>query len=223
MCFSSSKVAWCLQACKADDLVFKERPLVGAQHTANKSDALVCSACFSMIGSIEQQIAHRLLAREENGTSLRCLTPLWTLLQGLTTPWPSSTLHDPCQCAELSGRWKPLASDMSGAGAPNDVVGSFHFQEGKLSIKITCAASSMELYSCPALRSFPCPSWWGSLQKKRLSSHSPPGQLDTSAGLLLQRQQQEEGLIRVECDVLCQSMQRCVASISPLSHVKSGS
>ena len=66
---------WCLQACKADDLVFKERPLVGAQHTANKADALVCSKCFSMIGSIEQQIAHRLLAREENGTS-RWLTLL---------------------------------------------------------------------------------------------------------------------------------------------------
>jgi len=43
---------------------------VGAQHSANKADALVCSRCFSMIGSIEQQLAHRLSAREEqNGMS----------------------------------------------------------------------------------------------------------------------------------------------------------
>lgn len=42
---------------------------MGAQHSANKADALVCSRCFSMIGSIEQQIAHRLLASEESGGS----------------------------------------------------------------------------------------------------------------------------------------------------------
>ena len=59
-----------MQEFKSDELVFKEAPLVGAQHTANKADALVCSRCFSMIGSIEQQIAHRLLAQEENGTPL---------------------------------------------------------------------------------------------------------------------------------------------------------
>lgn len=59
-----------MQAFRADELVFKEAPLVGAQHTANKADALVCSRCFTMIGSIEQQIAHRLLAQEENGKSL---------------------------------------------------------------------------------------------------------------------------------------------------------
>ena len=43
---------------------------MGAQHTANKADALICSRCFSMTGSIEQQIAHRLLAGGETGTSL---------------------------------------------------------------------------------------------------------------------------------------------------------
>lgn len=58
---------WCPQDLKADALFFKEPPLVGAQHSANKADALVCSRCFSMIGSIEQQIAHRLLASEESG------------------------------------------------------------------------------------------------------------------------------------------------------------
>ena len=77
-CSRLSKASWHntlvtfvpLQAFRADELVFKESPLVGAQHMANKADALVCSRCFSMIGSIEQQVAHRLLAREENGASL---------------------------------------------------------------------------------------------------------------------------------------------------------
>lgn len=61
------------QDLKADALIFKEPPLVGAQHAANKADALVCSRCFSMLGSIEQQIAHRLLAKEENGVPLPSL------------------------------------------------------------------------------------------------------------------------------------------------------
>ncbi|KAH7440736.1 hypothetical protein KP509_03G007800 [Ceratopteris richardii] len=35
--------------------------LVGAQHTQNKTDALVCSFCFCFIGSIELQIGRKLL------------------------------------------------------------------------------------------------------------------------------------------------------------------
>ena len=56
-----------LQAFEADALVIKEPPLVGAQHAANKADALVCSRCFTMIGSLEQQMAHRLLSMESPG------------------------------------------------------------------------------------------------------------------------------------------------------------
>ena len=53
----------------ADELVFSEPPLVAGQHATNRQDALVCSHCFSMLGSIEQQIAHRLLARASAGGS----------------------------------------------------------------------------------------------------------------------------------------------------------
>lgn len=56
-----------LQDLHAEDLVFREAPLVGAQHTANRRDALVCSHCFALVGSLEQQIAHRLLARAGTG------------------------------------------------------------------------------------------------------------------------------------------------------------
>lgn len=48
-----------------DELVLKEHMLVGAQHTHNKPDALVCSFCFCFIGSIELQIGRRLLIKEE--------------------------------------------------------------------------------------------------------------------------------------------------------------
>ena len=60
-----------VQDVAADELVFTEPPLVAGQHATNRQDALVCSHCFSMIGSIEQQIAHRLLARASAGEGLQ--------------------------------------------------------------------------------------------------------------------------------------------------------
>lgn len=50
-----------------EELVFREPPLVGAQHTVNRADALVCSRCFTIMGSIEKQLAHRLRARAGKG------------------------------------------------------------------------------------------------------------------------------------------------------------
>eukprot|EP00798_Chlamydomonas_sp_ICE-L_P030341 gene30341-35341_t len=43
------------------DTLFKERPLVGIQHASSKEDSLVCAHCFKFIGSVEQQIARKLL------------------------------------------------------------------------------------------------------------------------------------------------------------------
>ncbi|KAL6844543.1 hypothetical protein ACP4OV_026216 [Aristida adscensionis] len=42
------------------DLILKDRMLVGAQHSLNKIDCVVCSYCFRFIGSIEFQIGRRL-------------------------------------------------------------------------------------------------------------------------------------------------------------------
>ncbi|XP_062184417.1 histone-lysine N-methyltransferase ATXR2 [Phragmites australis] len=42
------------------DFVLKDRMLVGAQHSLNKVDCIVCSYCFRFIGSIEFQIGRRL-------------------------------------------------------------------------------------------------------------------------------------------------------------------
>ncbi|XP_047334724.1 histone-lysine N-methyltransferase ATXR2 [Impatiens glandulifera] len=42
------------------DLVLKDQMLVGAQHSSNKIDCLVCSFCFRFIGSIELQVSRRL-------------------------------------------------------------------------------------------------------------------------------------------------------------------
>lgn len=46
---------------EAGEVIFREPPLVAAQHTANKADALVCAQCFRFLGSIERQLQHRLL------------------------------------------------------------------------------------------------------------------------------------------------------------------
>ncbi|KAK3002867.1 hypothetical protein RJ639_018489 [Escallonia herrerae] len=45
---------------KEGELVLKDQMLVGAQHTMNKIDCLVCDFCFRFIGSIELQIGRKL-------------------------------------------------------------------------------------------------------------------------------------------------------------------
>ncbi|PON93274.1 SET domain containing protein [Trema orientale] len=49
---------------KEGDLILKDPMLVGAQHSANKMDCLVCSFCFRFIGSIELQIGRKLYLQE---------------------------------------------------------------------------------------------------------------------------------------------------------------
>ncbi len=43
------------------EVIFRDPPLVAAQHSANKADALVCAHCFRYVGCIEQQLQHRIL------------------------------------------------------------------------------------------------------------------------------------------------------------------
>ena len=52
------RVKQLLQEFAEDELVFREQPLVGAQHTANKAAALVCSHCFQFLGPLQDQISH---------------------------------------------------------------------------------------------------------------------------------------------------------------------
>ncbi|XP_047939856.1 histone-lysine N-methyltransferase ATXR2 [Salvia hispanica] len=47
-----------------DDLILKDRMLVGAQHSSNKVNCMVCSFCFRFIGSIELQIGRKLYLEE---------------------------------------------------------------------------------------------------------------------------------------------------------------
>eukprot|EP00850_Spirogloea_muscicola_P018480 SM000169S02735 [mRNA] locus=s169:263382:268557:- [translate_table: standard] len=49
-------------------LVLNEPKLVGAQHTANKAVARVCSHCFRHVGSLRYHIARRLLREPDNGS-----------------------------------------------------------------------------------------------------------------------------------------------------------
>ncbi|MCL7021521.1 hypothetical protein MKW94_016565 [Papaver nudicaule] len=55
---------------KEGDLVLKDQMLVGAQHSSNKVDCLVCSYCFRFIGSIELQIGRKLYL-QQLGSSVR--------------------------------------------------------------------------------------------------------------------------------------------------------
>jgi hypothetical protein len=48
----------------AEEVVLQEPMLVGAQHSSNKADAMVCSYCFRYVGSLELQLARRLLHQE---------------------------------------------------------------------------------------------------------------------------------------------------------------
>ena len=60
----------CEQASREGDVLFIEQPLVGMQHTSNRKEVVVCSLCFCFVGSIEGQVAHRLLhAPGERGGS----------------------------------------------------------------------------------------------------------------------------------------------------------
>ncbi|KAI3986583.1 hypothetical protein MKX01_014121 [Papaver californicum] len=56
--------------CLEGDLVLKDQMLVGAQHSSNKVDCLVCSYCFRFIGSIELQIGRKLYL-QQLGLSVR--------------------------------------------------------------------------------------------------------------------------------------------------------
>ncbi|CAM6078619.1 unnamed protein product [Sphagnum tenellum] len=47
-----------------EEVVLQEPMLVGAQHSSNKVNAMVCSYCFRYVGSLELQLARRLLHQE---------------------------------------------------------------------------------------------------------------------------------------------------------------
>lgn len=49
----------------AGDVIFCEAPLVAGQHAASQAQSLVCARCFRFLGSIEAQLVHRLLIRDE--------------------------------------------------------------------------------------------------------------------------------------------------------------
>ncbi|KAJ7948179.1 histone-lysine N-methyltransferase ATXR2 [Quillaja saponaria] len=58
------KGAYAASEFKEGELVLKDQMLVGAQHSSNKIDCLVCSFCFRFIGSIELQIGRRLYLQQ---------------------------------------------------------------------------------------------------------------------------------------------------------------
>lgn len=58
------KGVFAVKGFKEGDLILKDQMLVGAQHSSNKMDCLVCSFCFRFIGSIELQIGRKLYLQQ---------------------------------------------------------------------------------------------------------------------------------------------------------------
>ena len=62
-----------VQAIGEDDLLFREKPLVAAQHSSNKQEVLACSNCFRFVGPMETQLAWRLSSEPAAGAPLQQL------------------------------------------------------------------------------------------------------------------------------------------------------
>ena len=79
LCFCTDSVlAWCqrqlLFPCRTlrrAKWYRRAMPLVAAQHTTNKAIAYVCSQCFCYLGSVEAQVALRLLPGGDAAGDLR--------------------------------------------------------------------------------------------------------------------------------------------------------
>ena len=68
-----SAIAIVLQAFEAGLTLWREPPLVAGQDTENRGLCWVCSHCFKFLGSIEMQIAWRLVCQQAGGE------PVWTV------------------------------------------------------------------------------------------------------------------------------------------------
>lgn len=67
-----------LQAFQAGLILWREPPLVAGQDTENRGLCWVCSHCFKFLGSIEMQIAWRLVCQQAGGEPV-CTLPALTL------------------------------------------------------------------------------------------------------------------------------------------------
>jgi hypothetical protein len=54
-----------VQEFKAGDVIFREAPLLAVQHSSSRAQSLVCDRCFRYLGSIEDQLIHRLLMHDQ--------------------------------------------------------------------------------------------------------------------------------------------------------------
>ena len=65
-----------LQAFEAGLTLWREPPLVAGQDTENRGLCWVCSHCFKFLGSIEMQIAWRLVCQQAGGGPVRTVPAL---------------------------------------------------------------------------------------------------------------------------------------------------
>ncbi len=70
------------------EVVFKEHPLVGIQHSANRRNAHVCSHCFRFTGSLEAAVTAQIQEGEGNCCSnLNCPHSASALQRVAEYPW----------------------------------------------------------------------------------------------------------------------------------------
>ncbi|CAK9142725.1 unnamed protein product [Ilex paraguariensis] len=139
-------------------LVLKDQMLVGAQHSSNKIDCLVCSFCFRFIGSIELQIGRNLYLHDL-GVSMNNECTWQTSSQILKDCYQShssggedySDVEDPQNFGECAS-----SSSKNKISLPKEVVESLmngelvlpYSKEFPLPPVVSCPGGCREAYYC---------------------------------------------------------------------------
>jgi hypothetical protein len=123
-----------------DEVVFREPPLAGAQHTANRQHALVCSQCFRYIGSVELQIARRLLPASSTGAGASARSETGPSSQHCGAHSAAAHSHGAASHSHSHG----TASHSPGAGAGSNAGPSDHSHAATASQTEAGAGQSLE-------------------------------------------------------------------------------
>ncbi|KAK9133571.1 hypothetical protein Scep_013099 [Stephania cephalantha] len=129
-------------------LVLKDQMLVGAQHSSNKVDCLVCSYCFRFIGSVELQIGRKIYLQELGLSSTdECASSPMDGLQD-----SSNDDHDnlgTCSSSDLKERI-PLPKEIV-ASLMNGQLALPYSEQFALPSLVPCPGSCGEAYYCSKL------------------------------------------------------------------------
>lgn len=125
------------------ELLVKDTMLVGAQHSSNKTECLVCSLCFRFIGSVELQIGRKLYF-QQLGVSTDCGSKL-SDGEGNSC----MEVHDKCRdCSSSSSREKTNLPKEVVESLMNGEIALPHSKKFSLPSIVSCPGGCREAYYC---------------------------------------------------------------------------